>query len=277
MIGQVDGHVDWLSWTMRPHSEVRTASDLYANGKRCARELSNEHETILFNGTRLDRASRISNFDLCLARESGDFRLAGGGPTGYILFNLSGRGCDDIREPELSRRFVSQIAPLLTRFDYAVDIPTSVRPSHFVNARSHKGFRTISLIRSDSGETVYVGSRKSDRFARVYRYNDPHPRHALLRVEYVFRRAMARTAAIQYCESEGDDRFQSKLGNTWGWSHSCYNPAEQTDERIEVPVVDRETEQTIFWLYRQVAPALARVMKTGGFDMADFLQCVYNQ
>lgn len=50
-----------------------------------------------------------------------------------------------------------------------------------------------------------------------------------------------------------------------------------SDERVAVPTVSKHTEDTIAWLYKQVAPAMARVLQSGGFDMADFLEKVYNQ
>lgn len=241
------------------------------------RSLSHEHEQIFFNGQGFDRAARISNFDLCLQRDDKAATVGGCGPQGHMLFQLSGRGCDAIREPGLSRRFVGEVAELLTRFDYAVDIPCDTKPAEFANKRSHHAFRSISYIRSDSGETAYVGSPKSDRFCRVYRYRPPHPRHHLLRVEFVFRRAMARTAAWQYCEQENDAHFLAKLGNTYGWAHPIWRTDARTDERINAPSVDRHTEDTIAWLYKQVAPAMARVMSTGGFDITHFLETVYEQ
>lgn len=241
------------------------------------RSLSHEHETLFFGGSGFDRAPRISNFDLCLQRDDRAAAIGGVGPQGHMLFQLSGRGCDAIRQPELSRRFVSEIAELLTRFDYAVDVRTDIEPFAFANKRWHKAFRTVSFIKSDTGATAYVGSPKSDRYCRVYRYRPPHPRSDLLRIEFVFRRGMARTAAALYCEQEDDSHFLSKLGNTYGWNHPIWQPRVRTDERINAPSVTRREEDTITWLYKQVAPALARVLATGGIDMADFLEHVYKQ
>lgn len=276
-MGQVEGHVDWLTWTMKPAREPENVQELYHIARRALRGLSHEHEQILYNGQGFDRSARIGNFNLCLARDDGGVRFGGGGPTGYILFEITGRGCDAIREPELSRRFVGEIAELLTRFDYAVDIRADTLPGDFVNARSHQGFRSLSYIRSDKGTTAYVGSPKSDRFGRVYRYNPPHPRADLLRVEYVFRRALARAAATQYCQQESDADFHEKLAQTWGFNHPVYDTGVDSDERISVPSVSQHDEDTIAWLYKQVAPAVRRVLAAGGFDMAHWLEMIYQQ
>jgi DNA relaxase NicK len=194
-----------------------------------------------------------------------------------MLFQLSGRGCDSIREPATSRRFVTEICELLTRLDYAIDISCNIKPSEFANHRSHKAFRTVSFISSDSGETVYVGSPKSDRFVRVYRYNPPHPRSHLLRIEFVFRRGMARAAAREYCEQESDAHFLAKLGNTYGWAHPIWQPTVQTDERIATPVLKQSDENTVYWLYKQVLPAMQRLWREGALDVTDFLEKVFEE
>lgn len=262
---------------MRPERQPENVQELYHIAKRALRSLSDEHEQILFDGQGFDRSPRIGNFDLCLARDDGGVRIGAGGPTGYTLFEVTGRACDAFREPGLSRRVVGQVTELLTRFDYAVDIRCGTLPSNFANARSHKAFRSVSFIKSDSGTTAYVGSPKSDRYGRVYRYNPPHPRADILRVEYVFRRAMARAAATQYCQSENSDYFHTTLAKTWGFNHSVYDTSVESDERITVPSVTKHDEDTIAWLYKQVAPALRRVIANGGFDMADWLEMVYEQ
>jgi len=273
----VDGHIDWLTWTQRPERQPENIEELYYIARRTLRGLSDEHESILFDGQGFDRAPRQSNFNLCLSRDDHGVLIGGKGPTGLLLFTLTGRACDPIRDEASSRCFVREIASLLTRFDYAIDFRSDVLPSEFVNARSHKAFRTISYINSDTGQTCYVGSRKSDRFCRVYRYRKPHPRAHLLRVEYVFRRSMARAAAEQYLQETDLNRFHAKLFNTYGFNHEITRSAVSVEERINAPTVDRHTEDTIAWLYKQVVPALQRVIASGGFDMTDFLEKVYNQ
>lgn len=276
-VGELDGHIDWLTWTQQPERQPESITELYHIARRTLRGLSDEHERWLFDGQGFDRTARQANFNLCLSRDDNGVIVGGQGPTGLMLFTATGRACQPLHNPAYARRIVGEVGELVTRFDYAIDFPADTLPSKFANARSHQGFRTVSFIRSDTGETVYVGSRKSDRFARVYRYNPPHPRSHLLRVEFVFRRAMARSTAVQYCAEESDERFCAKLFATWGFNHPITREITPTDERIAAPTVDRHTEDTIAWLYKQVVPALQRVMATGGFDMTDFLEKVYNQ
>lgn len=273
----MDLHVDWLTWTMKPRREVVTPQDLYYLAKKELEGLSNEHVAWIFDGQGFDRAVREGNFAVCLQRDDHGVRLAGASPTGYIKIDATGRACDSIRKPGQNRVIVSEVTELLTRIDFALDVRTDVLPAAIANTRSHQGFRTISFIRSDTGETCYVGSPKSDRYCRVYRYNKPHPRSELLRLEFVFRRGLARAAAGDYIASPTDEEFAGKLLSTWGFVHAALKDMRRTDERIKTPSFTRHQEDTIAWLYKQVAPALRKLLSESSFDMADWLETVYNQ
>ena len=76
---------------------------------------------------------------------------------------------------------------------------------------------------------------------------------------------------------ENDSVFLSKVGNTYGWNHADYNPDEETDERVAVPVYSQSDEDTIAWLYKQVMPAMRRLIGTGVLDLAHFLERVYEE
>lgn len=214
---------------------------------------------------------------MALRRDDNGVTVYGCSGTSTILYEVSGRACHGIRRTQDAREFIAPIGERLSRWDYAVDISTGTSPTEFYNHRSHKNFRTVSLIRSDTGETVYCGSAKSDRFCRVYRYSDPHPRAHLLRVEFVFKRGLAKHAAELFCQSEDESHFLAKLGNTYGWKHRDWQVDNPTDERIAAPSTTQKEEDTVAWMYRQVAPAMRRLVKVGALDMTDFLQFIYGQ
>jgi hypothetical protein len=67
----------------------------------------------------------------------------------------------------------------------------------------------------------------------------------------------------------------AKLGNTFGWSHTDWRPDVKTDEKMTVPIVSRGNEDTIRWLYAQVAPAIRRLLEAESLDLADFLEFIY--
>lgn len=273
----MDIHIDWLSWTERVKVEPRDPHELYTIARQKMRELGTEHEQLLFGQMGYDPALSRTPYSLALAREDNGIKLYGRSHTGTILYELAGRACEGIRAEGHARLIVAGLVERLTRMDIAVDVRSDTRPADFANDRSHNAFRSVSFIRSDTGETAYVGSPKSDRFCRVYRYNEPHPRSALLRVEFVFRRKLASSAALALVGAADFATFVANLGNTWGWSHRDWQPGIETDERIRVPIMTKDNADTLRWLYAQVAPAMRRLLAEGALEMTDFLNYVYNE
>lgn len=271
----MDGHVDWLSWTEPTKIEQRSPDDLYQMAKQKSKErLGTAHE-ILWDGQGIDTAVSRAPYRLSVARDDNGFQVYGASHTETILYELRGRGCEPLRHEEIEQPFVDCLRDRVSRFDYAVDIETETRPTDFANEREHSRFRSVGFIRSATGETVYVGSAKSDRFCRVYRYNPPHPRSHLLRVEFVFRRQLARAAARDFAQATTPEIFIAQLGNTYGFTHSDWRPSETTDERLRVPILERKDSDTVHWLYTQVAPALTRLLTETSFDLTEFLEFVY--
>lgn len=229
----------------------------------------------MFNGLGYEAGVSRAPYGLALARDDSAARLYGRSHTGTVAYDLTGRGCEAIRDRTTAAGCLAGVVDWVTRIDYAVDIRTATRPADFANDRSHRAFRSIGFVKSDSGETVYVGSPKSDRFCRVYRYNPPHPRADLLRVEFVFRRRLAKDFAVSYCEADSDETLCAVLGNTYGFGHKDWQPGVVTDEKLRVPITTLDQGKTLMWLYKQVIPAMQRLMTEGALDMTDFLETVY--
>lgn len=273
----MDAHIDWLSFSLPTNRKISSVNELYHVAKAELRRISHAHETYLFDGTSFDRCSGRAPFTDSMARLDHGLRIYGGGPLQIVSYELSGRACEGIRGYTASSEFLAPIVGCISRLDCAVDIRTDTSPSAFSNKRGHKGFRNISYISSDTGTTVYIGSPKSDRFCRCYRYNKPHPRHELLRVEFVFRGGLAKAAGKALLEAGGWDVFTSQLGNTWGFIHPIWKPRFQTDERLKSPKLARGDEKTEVWLYKQVAPAIQRLLKETEFDLSAWLEYVFGQ
>jgi len=162
-----------------------------------------------------------------------------------------------------------------TRIDIACDIETDVRPTEFVACLTHERMRASGYQKSSTGETCYVGSQKSDRYARVYRYNTPHPRANLLRVEHVFRRENAKSVAIRCVDSAMGD-IANAAGMAFGWKHKVWDIA--ISDSIDISAVRERgrTGTTVFWLVNQCAPAFKRLVQTGAIaDPQAFLQAYF--
>lgn len=194
-------------------------------------------------------------------------------PNGYItLFaspnlthccvEISGQGCEELIDKNLLADVLHCCADRVTRIDIASDIETKVSPSEFVKKVDHERMRTSGHVLSDTGETCYVGSQKSDRYARVYRYNEPHPRSHLLRIEHVFRREYAKVVSHEITKYDTDAVARS-AGAAFGWSHPIWSP--DSTQEVDLSVVKAEPTMggTIFWLIKSVAPAFKKLVAKG--------------
>lgn len=275
------GKLDWLSFTLECADYPRTIAEAYTIARNSIRTHERKHgnvglEQAIYDGQPFDNAPGRAPYRYSVQREDHGVTAFVGSHTNTVLFEISGRGTRNFGDYDSQRRVVGGVIDRITRLDYAIDIPGPTRPSEFANQRNHNKFRSVSFISSDTGETVYVGSPKSDRFCRVYRYHHPHPRSNLLRVEFVYRRKLAKQAAIHFCQSENPANFAAANGNTYGFEHQVWDVNATCDDVIETPRISRSDENTILWLYKQVAPAMRRLLNETDFNMTEFLEYVYN-
>lgn len=190
----------------------------------------------------------------------------------HLLIELSGRGCEALREDGLFDGALAGACSHLTRLDLAVDLDCSTDPRTFVKEHTQTRFSNTSTHTSRTGITCYVGSPKSERFARVYRYKEPLPRSSTMRCEHVFRSEWARRVG-QLIVAKGVRAAAQYCGQVWGWTHSAWNVPE-SDELIKVSreLATRHPNQ-ILWLMNQVFPAMRRMEKEGVIeDLRAFLE-----
>jgi hypothetical protein len=184
----------------------------------------------------------------------------------HALVEVGGIGMDTLGGVTQELALLEHVASRVTRIDIAVDIYTDVRPDEFCSLRDAGRFKAWSEAVSESGHTIYIGSRSSDRYARVYRYNEPHPRAAWLRVEHVLKAEQAK-AAVPTLIGGGLPRFTAMLGKTFGWGHSCWSTDEDTAEALKAWRPERRQGKTVAWLHSQVIPAMLKLHREGVINM----------
>jgi len=101
----------------------------------------------------------------------------------WSSLQITGTGCK-----LLPVSFLHDWCDRVTRCDVAWD-GLLHHPSHY--AELNADARTKSYYTSDTGSTLYIGSRKSDSFVRIYQYNEPHERAGITRCEAEFKRKNA--------------------------------------------------------------------------------------
>jgi len=193
----------------------------------------------------------------------------------HLCVEISGQGCERIIGLGEMGQVLSCIHERCTRIDIACDIETEVRPTEFIACLKHERMRSSGYQKSNTGETCYVGSQKSDRYARVYRYNSPHPRAHLLRVEHVFRRENAKSLAFQ-CVGNSIDNIAASAGLAFGWAHETWEPTIFDNPDISPTRERGRSGNTIYWLVNSCAPAFRKLVQTGAISDAEtFLQTYF--
>lgn len=262
--------VDWVSFTfeMSLAQEV-LAFELWGRAAAALAEQFPLAAQMLMNGH--DFTPRIGRapYNASQQRDDNGVMIFAHQRLPHSLVEIGGIGCDALGSLEAELALVQEVAPRLTRLDIAVDIFCETRPDDFAAHREAGKFKAWSEAVSQSGHTIYIGSKTSDRYARVYRYNAPHPRSQFLRVEHVLKAEQAKMAAVEI-SSGGIERFVTMLGNTFGWKHADWQTTENTAEAVASWRPERRQGKTVRWVYAQVLPALLKLHHDGALDLREF-------
>lgn len=261
--------VDWISFTF-DLSQEQSVMQFELWGRAAAalqQQLPLAYEAFVKNWEFIPRPGRAP-YNSAQQRSDNGVMIFAHQRLPHSLVEVGGIGLDVLGGLDQELAVLQSVAPRLTRLDIAVDIFTEVRPDEFAAHRTAGHFKAWSESVSQSGHTVYVGSKSSDRYARVYRYNPPHPRSQFLRVEHVLKAEQARTAAAQI-HAQGLDTFVALIGNTFGWQHETWSPTVNTDEAAAAWRPERRQGKTVAWVYSQVFPALRRLLLDGTLTAED--------
>lgn len=185
----------------------------------------------------------------------------------FSLIEIEGSGIQKMREHKVLKSILRQYSHLLTRIDIAEDFETICTPREFIEKRDGKRFTSHAEINSETGETCYVGSRSSDRFARVYRFAAPHPRSHLLRCEFQLRDENAKLFA-ELLQSHKLSELILRLYKTFG----IYHPLALTSSaQTKLLVAPRASKMgaTERWLFSQVLPACKKLIDDGNTEIID--------
>lgn len=188
-----------------------------------------------------------------------------GNVNSHIHVEFGGQALDHIRAIGFYEEFLEKVATRTSRVDFAVDFEDQCTVKEFIVNRQEGRFKAGGHIFSEDGETAYVGSWKAERFARVYRYNDPHPRSKILRAEVVLRATYAKQA-MAIVLSQGETQAALAAHEPFGWKHQIWQPTEAVSSEIVSKRHDKEGASTIRWLNGDVAACIVRLH---GEDLID--------
>jgi hypothetical protein len=269
--------IDWLSFSVPFEPITRENSRLLgplveASVKAYMGELIDE----LVSGQSFTLAHGRRPYAASWGRDDGGVRFFGAPTLAHVLVEISGTGCKTLRAQNSFEEVLSLVHQRVSRIDLAIDIETETTPSDFVIHKAGKSFKSSGYIKSETGETCYVGSQKSDRWARVYRYAKPHPRANDLRVEHVFRRGAAKSFALALLSGDYAGAVVA-CGNVFGWTHKDWQTGSVHPLTIKTIGMRREKNNTINWIYGAVTSSIVKAVKAGTLDINDWLAYLEGQ
>lgn len=248
--------LDWLSFTIEVNPFL-TESVAVLAAHELIQQVNRELDDLL---TLTDATVGHGRYPYKFSTEGVGFKVFWSPGQAEVLVEIEGTGCEQLEQAGTMRRVVELALERLTRVDIATDIETKTTPQDFTEQRTNKRHKSHETAVSSTGTTVYIGSRKSDRYCRVYRYAEPHPRADRLRVECVFRGHQAIALARTWLD-EGNDETAARVGNQYGWYHPDWEP--HSKEKIKAWRPDRKTHNRMHWYKTQVMPALRGMVASG--------------
>lgn len=199
-----------------------------------------------------------------------DLCLSVGSVNAHVYVELAGKACNTFDATGQLDTFIHIACDRTSRIDFAVDIETGEAPAVFSASRNNMAFKSNGHKDSPSGSTYYVGGRTSERMARVYRYEPPHPRSHLLRVEAEYKGDAGKIAAEYYLKV-GVQQACIDAHQAFQWTHPTWTPSLPSQGKIPYKKYRPENASTVRWLYGDVVTALSKAVTSGLIDLDDWL------
>jgi len=203
-----------------------------------------------------------------------DVCLSVGNANAHIYVEFAGKACNNYEAKGGLDDIIQRSADRVSRIDFAVDILTDIDPRDFSEQRTNRSFKSSGNKRTPSGRTEYIGGRTSERMARVYRYEPPHPRAHLLRVEAEYKGLAAKAASKHYLEV-GLQQAAMDAHQAFGWKHSAWSPSIEAGGKIEYKTYRPENASAIRWLYGDVITALSKAIKKELIVLDEWLEFLH--
>ena len=218
-----------------------------------------------------------------------------GHPSGRPHVQLSGKGCRLIDTLSVGQGhalwrgiFSIKDGRKFSRIDVCVDVyvPEAADsparqlrdPLAWERYVTNKKVHTRSWYDSQDGQTLGLGSRSSDRYVRIYRFNPPHPRADWMRIEFELKDARAPAAAKMISAADGDctKLVGSQLLDFFGDNIRLTRQGEAPVAPTRM-VVDRpEHAASTRWLFKVALPAVREAIIDGTIDKGEFEKWLRN-
>jgi DNA relaxase NicK len=264
--------LDWLSFTLPIDYEPHDAAQAQWFCRAALTDIGSNLKDLIFANPNWEYGAGRAPYKYGFSSPNHDIMMYVGSNTSTVLYELSGRFWERCTDLDVVKDLLLPIKDNVTRIDVSTDMETKTRPTDFANSRTKGNSLSVGYLKSPDGETVYLGSMKSDRYARIYRYEHPHPRSDLLRFEVVYRRDFSKSLAEAILQAAHWSDLAQAVERPYKFAHPDWKIGEQSDLRVELARTTREEDTTVIWLYKTCAPSLARLVAAGAVDRAHFME-----
>lgn len=199
-----------------------------------------------------------------------EIALSWGHTNAHVYVECAGQACIYINAGGNIKDLCEAVRTRASRVDFAIDFKCDYSPADFIVNNDRSSFKAGGTVFSEDGETCYVGSWKSERFARVYRYHKPHPRHEYLRAEAVYKGDAAKLA-LAVVASDGVESACYASHAPFQWVHPVWLEQDAPVSKIPARLYRHEKSQTVAWLYGTVLESVSKAAKTKVIDLHDWL------
>jgi DNA relaxase NicK len=187
----------------------------------------------------------------------------------HVQVEIAGVACSHLRGAGILDSVVRKTTDRATRIDVAVDFECDVDVQKFIGKGYSAAFKSGGYIFSEDGKTAYIGARESERFTRVYRYHEPHPRAKFLRIETVYRKKWARALLADHDPSDVVELARAAHA-AFDYKHPLWKQFAPVPATAPTRSYERAGQGTMRWLLKQVTPALLRLHCSGEIDLGEW-------
>jgi len=209
-------------------------------------------------------------YKYCLRSEKTFALVLWGGSYNHTLLEFPGTACSVLDASDDLDALLLIGVKHATRIDVAADSVDFGLPKHFISYGYSGRIKTRETRNSPTGDTEYLGSRHSDKFARVYQYHAPHPRAGITRVEVSLKGALARAACKKYRDF-GLELTCIGVSSSFGFKSPNWNTEKLTTDRVRTHRNETVHAETLRWLITQVAPSIVRLHSERVIDVDAFI------
>lgn len=263
--------IDWISFTVATAAPFVSGTDmvwadvlkaLHLNTDNVLTPITNVGEWEIEQGRGVYHSARVNT--------ESKVRLSFGDVNSDIYVEISGQSCDYVRSVGILEKIFQHENIRFSRVDLATDYETDIHVEEIISKGYKTTFKSRADWRTEQGDTTYIGSRKSERMLRVYRYHPPHPRSHLLRCEVELKGDASKLAAKRIVEV-GEVQACTDALAIFQLDHHLIQTTTAVASAFRASGADKVKRGTARWFLKQVKPALLKAHKNGEFDVRGWL------